>query len=373
MEQLETAVRRHDKLLLSGGVDSSILGFLMSRSRGRIQTFTFGAEPQDPWSDGPIRARPVAQALGSEHAEYLVGPDQYLSDLDGYLSRLGEPALSSYLAYLVAKRLSGTGAWVFGMGADEIFLGDPWYGKYQRARRALQILRGVPRPLRAAAVRLLRPGVGRVAGLSKKLELVACRDPDFRFLYAFARDNLDVGERLALLAPEYRPPGFSRDDANFAHGDPEGDGLEGIQEMLLVHEFPDGHGLDLAHFHRDLNLELPFFSPPVVAAALAVDPETRAAGHKNFLREAARDVVPPQHLLAPKGSFVMPAVTWLRGPLAPLLRDRLSQARLSRRGIWNVSEITARLDAFLAGRGSPFDVIRVLHLELWMEHHGVTS
>lgn len=366
---LRRALEEERQVLLSGGIDSAILGHLTQQAtRGKLRTMTFGARPCDPWSDGVERAAPVVAALGSAHSEFVVTARDFRDGLDDYLGSLGEPSLSAYLYYLVARHLRGTGRWASGLGADEIFLGDPWYGKYQAVARALTMLTRLPRAARAALARLVESMPG---GTAKRAALVRATAPDFRFLYAFCRDNLDIDERLALLHPAIRPAGFTRDDANFPHGDVSTRGLEAMQEMLLTHEFADGHGRDVSLF-PGVDLSFPYLAPEVVAATLVTRPETRAGLGKPFLRRVVRSVVPEALLASPKGSFLVPPVAWLRDGLEDLVRETLDRRRLARRGIWNVAVVEERLQRFYAGTGSPFDVIRVLLLELWMERHRVT-
>ncbi|MFN7974592.1 MAG: asparagine synthase-related protein [Acidobacteriota bacterium] len=351
-------------------MDSGILAHLARGSGGALRTITFTAEPHDPWSDGAARAAPVARELGSLHEVVSIGPRDFLDALPDYLGSMSEPSLSAYLYYLVARKLPGTGRWLSGLGADEIFLGDPWYGKLLAAERAARFIGRVP----VAARRLLAACAAPLAGTHrKKLALLAEERPGFSFLYAYARDNLDLGERLALLAPGIRPPGITRDHVNFSYGPPRGSGLAAMQETLLCRELPDGHGRDVSLFAENLDLSFPFLSPRVVATALVVRPEARAGVGKPFLRRACAAIAPAPVLSLPKGSFLVPPVAWLRGGLASYVRDRLSASRLAARGIWNVAEVTRRVEAFTAGRGSPFDVIRVLLLEAWMDRHGLEA
>ncbi len=120
-----------------------------------------------------------------------------------------------------------------------------------------------------------------------------------------------------------------------------------------------------------MDLSFPYLSRRVVAAALVTRPASRAGGDKPLLRRIARGAVAADLMAAPKGSFVVPPVAWLRHGLEDLLAETLRPERLARRGIWNVAAIGERLRRFRSGRGSPFDVIRVMLLERWMDRHAM--
>ena len=66
-------------LLLSGGLDSSILA-AMAAKHANIRTFSFGFEKHD--TDERAKARVVSNFVGSEHEEFIITSEEIRSDLD---------------------------------------------------------------------------------------------------------------------------------------------------------------------------------------------------------------------------------------------------------------------------------------------------
>ncbi|MBN1586237.1 MAG: asparagine synthase (glutamine-hydrolyzing), partial [Candidatus Omnitrophica bacterium] len=87
---------------LSGGIDSSLVVGLMSRSSERVRTFSIGFEESD-FSELPV-ARAVAQHFGTEHHEEIVRPDA-LAILPELVAHYGEPYADSSAipTYYVSK------------------------------------------------------------------------------------------------------------------------------------------------------------------------------------------------------------------------------------------------------------------------------
>lgn len=114
---------------LSGGVDSSIISLCVAQQGDqKIDTFSIGFEKKS--FDESDKARTVANLIGSNHHEFIIGEKDLSENIESILLNFDEPfADSSALAsYLVAHK---TRAFVkvalTGDGGDEVFGG---YNKY---------------------------------------------------------------------------------------------------------------------------------------------------------------------------------------------------------------------------------------------------
>ena len=143
-------------VLLSGGVDSTVVAALMARLvPGRIKTFTVGFEGDTFYDERPFAER-VARHIGSEHHASVVAP--HAAELmETLLHHHDEPfgdssALPTYLVAREARR--HVTVVLNGDGGDEVFAG------YDRFRAALIADRipGVARHVIAAIARLLPEG-----------------------------------------------------------------------------------------------------------------------------------------------------------------------------------------------------------------------
>ncbi len=132
LELLETVVKEHlvadvpVGLLLSGGIDSSLIAALASRSRC-LTTVSLGFSGSN--LDEREAARRVARALKTDHHEWKVGPEEIWSELEHGAAVLDDlfgdwGTLTSRILYRRAREM-GLKAVLVGEGADELFGGYP--------------------------------------------------------------------------------------------------------------------------------------------------------------------------------------------------------------------------------------------------------
>ncbi len=129
---LEQAVRRQMisdvpvGLLLSGGIDSAVLGVLMSQaSEKKIKTFTIGFPGEGDYNELAF-ARQTAGFIGSEHYDMEISQKDYMDyffkSFEAIEEPIGEPTVSAlyYVSKLASEHLKVVLA---GQGADEAFAG----------------------------------------------------------------------------------------------------------------------------------------------------------------------------------------------------------------------------------------------------------
>src|SRR2546427_2537994 len=133
--QLEAAVKSHLMsdvplgLFLSGGIDSSGLAALMAPMvKEPIRTFSVGFS--EPEANELTYARLVARSVGAEHREVVISPEEFFNALPRLIWHEDEPiAFTSSVPLNFVSRLAQEHVKVVltGEGADELFLGYPWY------------------------------------------------------------------------------------------------------------------------------------------------------------------------------------------------------------------------------------------------------
>lgn len=146
LAELDRAVRRRLMadgrvgVFLSGGLDSSLVAALAARRVKGLPTFAVGV----PGSPDLERAREVAAALGTEHHEALLDPDQVrralpeiLHHLESYDPDLVASAVPCwFVSQLAARHLKVV---LTGEGADELFAGYAYHSHYRDRPEALQV------------------------------------------------------------------------------------------------------------------------------------------------------------------------------------------------------------------------------------------
>ena len=107
---------------LSGGIDSSIIAFLMSRiSKDPIKTYTFGF---DDCENEFEQAAKVAQLIGSDHTEIHTTLPKVLEKIDEILDTMEEPIDRGSLipTFCISSNIKEK-VTLIGEGADEMFAG----------------------------------------------------------------------------------------------------------------------------------------------------------------------------------------------------------------------------------------------------------
>ncbi|WP_085522212.1 asparagine synthase B [Tuberibacillus sp. Marseille-P3662] len=124
-------------VLLSGGLDSSLIAAITAKLRNKnnhtpLKSFCVGSEG----SEDIKRAREVAQAIGTEHYEYIYTEKEIINilpDVIGHLESF-EPSLvrSALPNYFVSKLASQHVKVILsGEGADELFAGYDYLNQFQ--------------------------------------------------------------------------------------------------------------------------------------------------------------------------------------------------------------------------------------------------
>jgi len=128
-------------VLLSGGIDSSIIAAIAARQGGELFTFTLGTQHDEEFD----MAAAVARAVGSEHEARIVGFDDCLAVLPRTIASLARPTSFSLVETATARMRTRVKAVLCGDGADELYGGylahiapDAWVrfvrARFERAR-----------------------------------------------------------------------------------------------------------------------------------------------------------------------------------------------------------------------------------------------
>jgi asparagine synthase (glutamine-hydrolysing) len=354
-------------VMLSGGLDSSLLTALMAEASERpVQTFSVGFV-EDAAANELAEAHQVANRLGADHHQLETSALDHPDLLDDALRHLEEPIADlSCVGLLLLSRLARETVTVAlsGQGADEILGG---YRKHQVARAA-DLLGRVP-PARAAvglAAALGAPESARARGL----RALSSRDPVERML-AMSR-VVQPRQRLALFTPEF----LTETDVGApvrGHDDVSGRSiltqtlyldsrLALVDNMLLY--------FDKMSMATSLEVRVPFLDHDVVSFCLALPDsrKVRRGNRKELLKRVSRGLVADQIIDKPKRGFFRSALgTWLQAQQGGLLEETLLDPRTTDRGLYREAEVR-RLLAVAGGGDIKADqrLFCLFLLERWM-------
>jgi asparagine synthase (glutamine-hydrolysing) len=345
LEAVDTAAQRRlvadvpVGVLLSGGLDSSLLVALLAR-RGKkdIKTFSIGFESVGGVAGDEFKYSDlIAQRFGTEHHRIQVGAQDLLEALPGTIHAMSEPMMSHDAVgfYLLSREVARQVKVVqSGQGADEVFGGYHWY----------------PRLLGSNDI-----------------------TTDYAAIY-FDRDHQEMGE---ALQQEFMNGDYSREfiESFFKRSGgskPVDKALQLDTEIMLVDD--PVKRVDNMTMAWGLEARVPFLDHEVVELAARIPAELKVrGGGKYILKEAARPVVPREVIDRPKGYFPVPALKFLRGPLLEFAREVFHGDRARQRALFNrayIDKLLANPESSLTPKGHS-KLWQVTLLESWLQSHGL--
>lgn len=367
-QQLRASVR--DRLvadvevgvLLSGGIDSSLVTWAAVEQHPAIRSFTIAFD--DPALDESAYARAVANELGTTHHELPVTGQDSLDLVEHIADVYDEPfADSSAIPTLLVSKLASEHVKVVlgGDGGDELFSGYGHYPAFDRLRRVRGIAAPPVRQLGARMARAHIDGINRIGNVLDKLD----RDPArmYRNVVAVLAPGLLAEVLLSELDLATTTACFE------SHFGP--DLAQSARRADLHHYLPDDvlTKVDRASMATGLEVRSPFLDSGLVEWAFGLDSETIGPpGAKRVPRTLLERRFPDGLAARPKQGFGVPLDRWLTGPLQPLVRDRLSPSALSSHGFVRPQAVQLLGDRLAAGRrGAASALWTILQFQLWYD------
>ena len=364
---------------LSGGIDSSSLVAFMSEATSRpVNSFSIG------FADGTYNelpyAREVAALFKTNHRERMVSPD-LAALFERLVVHLDEPFadVSMFPTFSVSELAREHVKVVLsGDGGDELFGG---YDAYQAQALAARLgWMGDALIPALAGVAAALPPTEKKKGLVNKVKRfsagAAAAPADLGhyrwmiYLGSRAKARLyNAGLRDALRATDVYAP--VRDAlARFGQDDVLNRQLYADLSLYLADDILVK--VDRMSMATSLETRAPFLDGDLMELAFSMPGhlKIRHGERKWILKQAMRGILPDSILSRRKEGFSIPMKNWLRRELQPLLRELLSPERVARRGLFDAKEVTALVDAHVAGRENhAHTLFPLMVFERWATEH----
>jgi len=374
--RLEEAVRTHLMsdvplgLFLSGGIDSTGIATLMAPMvEGPIRTFAVGF--QEPEASELGYARLAARAVGAEHHEVVVTPEDFVRELPRLIWHEDKPIpFSSSVPLYFVSRLARDHVKVVltGEGADELFLGYNWYrvtAWNQRLGRGYYAVTpaALRRQVRQMIARLPR-GVRRYAQRSFLALPLGIR--------SLFHENFAVFPE-ALCRHLLRNPALRDTDPyakHLARYEESPGGIVGRMgradiQTYLVELLMKQDRMSMA---ASIESRVPFLDHTLVEHVVSLPDRFKVRGWttKAVLRKALAGRVPREILQRKKMGFPVPLASWLRGPMRSAVAEFVVGPRALDRGLFEPDLLKRLAHEHEVGDANHSERLWLLmNLEIW--------
>jgi asparagine synthase (glutamine-hydrolysing) len=352
--------------LLSGGVDSSLVCWAVSKLGGDIKSFTVGT-PGDPW-DETADARATASTLKIDHEVIDLSPND-TPDVSQLVKAYGEPfACASALGMLSVSRAVKESATVLltGDGGDDLFLGYPEHLNFWRASRLARALPSGATPFWGVSRRLLPD-----TGLLRRARSFIDYTVGGLGAAACVRDGLPMyqtngllGERLATASIAHRTMPWSIESSRRLLSD----FLAYDRRTRFVGEYLTK--VDGATMYHSLEARSPFLDQDLwsFASTLPFELRLKSGRLKALLREIARRHIDERVARGRKRGFGIPVQRWIATRWRDAVADLLRDSYLDREGWIRADAAINQLDRAAEMGMAPKQLWYIYVLESWLRH-----
>ena len=374
-------------VLLSGGVDSSLVAALMQIQNARpVKTFTIGFN--ETGYNEAVYARAVARHLGTDHTELYVTPKEAMASIPRLPMLYDEPFadVSQIPTFLICQMArQKVTVCLTGDGGDEIFGG---YNRYFIGPDIWRKASWLPVPCRKAVAglfHLLSPdqweklafvfspflkqfGTQGTFGdkFYKIADILAMKNPDelYRRLlshWEYPEQVLKEGREAATILNHKeqwaRLPNFTERMMYL-------DTLTYLPDDILVK-------VDRASMGVSLEVRSPLLDYRVVESLwqIPLSMKIRKRSGKWLLRQVLYKYVPSKLIERPKAGFGVPMHDWLRGPLRGWAEALLDEHRLKEEGFFNSEVIRKKWVEHLSGKRNWLNYLwNILMFQAWLSN-----
>lgn len=374
---LEQAVKRQllsdvpVGLLLSGGLDSAVLGFLMSKYNSTtVQSFTLGFEGKGDFNETQY-AKETAALINSEHHEVLINKEIYLDTFKKSFYNVEEPiaeptipalyCVSSLAAQYVKVVMSGQGI-DEPMAGYKRYFGEHVFSKYKNL-------------LQLTPVSLLSKIFSSNHTLARGLHAFKYKNDLDRFLGIFTIYTNDL--KSEIYNKDFQQfkdlkQGYLFEDALSRADDTNGS----LSKLLYVDTrtmLPDNLLLfnDKITMANSIENRVPYLDTDLVnfIESLPVNFKLNGKTGKYLHREAVKKWIPKEIIQRKKRGFSTPVDEWFRDELSITLEDLISETDSFSRLYFNLASLKKIIsDHRNKKHNYKHELFMLLSLELWYKN-----
>lgn len=329
---------------LSGGVDSTLIGSSIKKTRPDLETFTIGSDSTK--HDESERAKQFAEALEFKQHIWNLDASKVIGYWEEAIGALHEPLadfsiIPTYLVSKLAKKHVTVA--LSGDGGDELFFG---YERFWSVGKNITF-QNYP-----ALVRKGIYGFDKYYSGNKNLNSVLLSKYQSK---AHQGLHTRFKEKIRThIAPHLSNVGLPEGYDNYNYKN-----TKDIRTLLAHMRKAEFYGMmqktlrkvDLASMENSLEVRVPFLDKQMIEMALSLDPLLSYGGgkQKKVLKNLLHQRIPQVAEEETKKGFSIPLTSWMRGALKPMFYDTLLQQKTQDYG-FDKKAIEKMLDSHSLGK-----------------------
>lgn len=322
-------------VLLSGGLDSSLIVALMKQKKETINTFTISFE-NDPLQESTW-ARKVAKKFSTNHHELILSEQEAFSFFQKMIYHQDEPLGDAvcFPLYFVSKlaRDAGMKVLLIGDGADELFCGYPMYVNYLALSKYWKISQHyIPDFAKRGLFYAAHPFY---AHRPNKQDIIKSWAQGRSLFWGGVRVFSELWKNDLLLADTQEPidpviesiyPHFPQESDSYAMIDyhrakfyrhyPKGDFYAAMTYIELKHRLPELllTRTDKMTMAASIETRVPYLDNALVECALQIPMKYKyyKKETKYLLKKVAEGILPPEIIYRNKIGFSSPITQWFK-------------------------------------------------------------
>lgn len=353
---------------LSGGVDSTVITALMARqSNYPVKSFSIGFSSETGMKNELTEARTAAEFIGCDHTEVFLSGKDVAYHFDDFIDSIDQPSVDGLNTYWVSKVAHENGLKVAlsGLGSDELFAGYDFFDWFVTDSMSTKV----------SWVDSLLAKMYRLYPRGRWMRKAFLKTSTTQEKFAAIRTIMKDGDVRRVVVPELCK-GFSEGHAlqyidglglNANDSIAKTTQYEG-QNYLLNTLLRDADALSMAH---SLEVRPIFLDHQLVEFALALPAKSKLKNGtgKAILKDASKDLLPPDFFKRKKTGFTLPIDYWMENEL----HERLVEVvRNDRAAHYFNKSILVDLKKVNPSSGNRKRMWQLLVFLSWMESSGIT-
>ena len=373
---------------LSGGIDSAAIVAILSQNGQKVKTYTLGFSGKEVERLNETNdAKRIANLYSTDHHEIIIDANDLLKVIPEMVYHLDEPYGGGLPSWFVFREIAkDVKVAMTGTGGDELFSNYNKFWKLDRKSNFMQALY-ISENFQSIAKFLFKVSRKYIKGRYFLKSLYPTASDRVRNKYQLEDKPLFWKYPFGIMYPTAHGRGFN--DRLMAYQQRDiSSGRYRLEKTFnkfkgyhlwdrcmavdFYNQLPDEflYMTDRFSMAHSLEARTPFLDKEFVNVVLSIPPECRFTPNnkKSLFKEALKEMFPVGYTKLKKKGFVIPATSWLQGPLRDQAIGLFQRNELQKDELVRPDFLKSHFEPFLAGQYELTQTIWTIFMfRLWQQ------